>query len=135
MAYCGSSMSNLAPEVRRTPSCSMRESHTKETSCGDRMMSHGKHSYGHGGQGGYGGYGGNWGWALIWFLIIFFVAWFVLWAVRPEAVQKKDSRGHCVGDIDGGKVLVGALLIALVVCIIVWLVWWAVGCGNGGYGF
>lgn len=126
MPSCGASLRHLSPE-HRGASCSMKESHSKEVSCGEDVH-HKKHNdHRDGRDGGYGGSWGGMGWGLlVWFFILFLLAWFVLWAVRPESAQKKDSKGYATGEVDGGKILVGALLIALIVIFVVAIVFWAV---------
>jgi hypothetical protein len=42
-------------------------------------------------------------------------------------VQEKDEHGHATGEIDLGKVLVGAIIVGLIVCFVVWIFNWACG--------
>ena len=59
---------------------------------------------------------------IIWYVIIALITWFVLYAAKPKWVQKKDPQtGVATGEVDAGKALVSALLIALIIMVIIYL--------------
>lgn len=99
---------------------------------------------GHGGSGGYGGYGGYWAWGFLLFIILVIIIWVILWVTCPEFIRKdhgdcdddhdrfdKDGKKCC--DVDGGKALLAAIIIALIICFIIFIIAAAWG-GWGGYG-
>lgn len=54
---------------------------------------------------------------LVWFFIIFIVIWLVLFAIKPECL--------CTGkknELDTGKTVLAAFVIALVIIIIIWVI-------------
>ena len=70
----------------------------------------------------YAGYGGykmknSAGTLIVWFIIIFVVAAIALYALKPTFVLKKD----CL-DVDNGKVLLSAFIIALFIVLLIWII-------------
>lgn len=63
------------------------------------------------------GMAGSVGALIVWFVVVFILAWLVLYALKPSIVMKRGGR-----EVDTGKVLLGAAIIALVVIIITWLI-------------
>lgn len=76
---------------------------------------------------GYGGMaaGGIFGW-----IILTVIIWLVIVAVKPEWAQKKDCRNKCNGEVDYGRALLGAIVIAFIICLIVWVIAAAAGYGR-----
>lgn len=74
---------------------------------------------------------GNWVGYLFWFVIIAIIVWFLLFSLKPDFVQKKDENGNPTGEVDHGRVLLSAIIIALIICFIIWIFQW--GCGYNGY--
>lgn len=69
------------------------------------------------------GKGGSWFLNLvIWFIIIAVIIWFILVSTKPTWVQKYDENGVATGEVDQGKALLWAVIIALIVVVIIWLV-------------
>jgi hypothetical protein len=64
----------------------------------------------------------NWGWCnlLLWFVVIAIIAFIIIWAVKPSWALNKDANGECTEELNGGKVLIAALLIALVIVLIIY---------------
>jgi hypothetical protein len=58
---------------------------------------------------------------ILWFVIVAVIAWIILWIWKPVIVQQMVN-GQPTGTPDGGKTLIGAIIIALIVVIIIWLV-------------
>lgn len=65
---------------------------------------------------------GNWWSVLLVFIIVFIVAWFLLYSLRPTAVLNTDANGVVIlpPTVNGGKVVVFAIVIALIFCLLVW---------------
>lgn len=63
------------------------------------------------------------GWAslVLWFIIVAVIAWFVLYSLRPTWVQQRGADGLPTGQVDAGRVLLAAIVIALIIVLIVWL--------------
>ena len=58
---------------------------------------------------------------VLWFIIIAVIAWFILWLTKPAAVQTRTPDGTLTGQVDAGKVLVAAIVIALIIVVLIWL--------------
>ena len=69
-------------------------------------------------------YGNGWWFYLFWFLIVGIIVWFLLFALKPDFVLKTDEDDHETGEIDQGKVLLWAVIIALIVVFLVWIFQW-----------
>jgi hypothetical protein len=63
----------------------------------------------------------GWGTYVLWFIIIAVIAWFILYSLRPTWVQQ-ETNGSPNGQVDAGKVLLWAIVIALIVVLLVWLI-------------
>lgn len=70
------------------------------------------------------GYSSGWWFYLFWFLIVGIIVWFLLFSLKPDFVQKTDSEGEETGEVDQGKVLLWAVIIALIVVFLVWVFRW-----------
>lgn len=80
---------------------------------------------------------------LVWFLVIFAITWLILFLLKPKWIMKDckkhdDPHGHG-GDghgkkhheeIDTGKLILAAILIALGVVILLWLIKFALNWGK-----
>ena len=66
----------------------------------------------------------NWGWwsVILVFIIVFIIAWFLLYSLKPNAVLNTDADGNILlpPTVNGGKVVIFAIIIALVVCLLLW---------------
>ncbi len=78
-------------------------------------------------------HGRGWWFYLFWFLVVGIITWFLLFALRPDFVLKCDdkrskSRSECRRDdeVDQGKVLLWAVVIALIAVFLLWLFQWGV---------
>ena len=58
----------------------------------------------------------NWGAFILWFIIIAVIVWLILYSLKPGWVLNPD------GTVNGGKVLVSAIIIALIIIFIIWLI-------------
>ena len=76
---------------------------------------------------------GNWIWFLVWFFVIAIIVYFIVYALKPEFAQYKNERGEPNGEIDPGKVLFTAIIVAIVIIIIAWIFLWACGGRYGRY--
>ena len=56
---------------------------------------------------------------ILWFFIIAVIVWFILWLTKPTAVQYKNAAGEPTGQVDAGKVLIGAIVISLIIVILI----------------
>lgn len=65
--------------------------------------------------------GNNWWFYLFWFLVIGIVVWFLLFALKPDFVQKERHDGSPNGEVDQGKVLLWAVVIALIAIFLIWI--------------
>lgn len=74
--------------------------------------------------------GNGWWFYLFWFLIIGIIVWFLLFALKPDFVQKDDDDYNYTGEVDQGKVLLWAVIIALIAVFLIWIFQWGM---NGGY--
>jgi heme/copper-type cytochrome/quinol oxidase subunit 2 len=70
------------------------------------------------------GYGNNWWFYLFWFLVIGIIVWFLLFALKPDFVQKDDDDYNPTGEVDQGKVLLWAVIIALIAIFLIWIFHW-----------
>lgn len=68
--------------------------------------------------------GNGWWFFLFWFLIVGIIVWFLLFALKPDFVQFTDEDDNVTGEVDQGKVLLWAVIIALVVIFLVWVFQW-----------
>nr|QBK90385.1 MAG: membrane protein [Pithovirus LCPAC103] len=129
-----------APKVEKEKCCDPEpcapkvEAHThcdKDMSCDDDCDK--KHHHGHGkddsGGKAEGRYNGSYGrgghWFLnlvIWFIIIAVIVWFILVSTKPTWVQKTDENGITTGEVDQGRALLWAVIIALIIVVVIWLV-------------
>ena len=67
------------------------------------------------------GYGGYFAWAILWFIILTVIIWLVLVAANPKWIQKNDYYGKCNGEVDNGKAILWAIVIAFLILIFVWI--------------
>jgi hypothetical protein len=82
------------------------------------------------------GWGGA-GALIVWFLVIFAITWLVLWLLKPSWILKTCKNGnggngngnghdgsgkHHNKEVDTGKIILAAILIALGIVIIIWLI-------------
>lgn len=63
----------------------------------------------------------NWWFYLFWFLVVGLIFWFLLFALKPDFVQKDDHDGNPTGEVDQGKVLLWAVIIALIAVFLMWI--------------
>ena len=68
--------------------------------------------------------GNGWWFYLFWFLIIGIIVWFLLFALKPDFVQKDDDDHNSTGEVDQGKVLLWAVIIALIAIFLIWIFQW-----------
>ena len=68
--------------------------------------------------------GNNWWFYLFWFLVIGVVVWFLLFALKPDFVQKEDEDFNHTGEVDQGRVLLWAVIIALIAVFLIWIFQW-----------
>ena len=73
------------------------------------------------------GTGNGWWFYLFWFLIVGIIVWFLLFALKPDFVQKNDDNRDCTGEVDQGKVLLWAVIIALIAIFLIWIFHWGYG--------
>lgn len=66
---------------------------------------------------------------IFWFFIIAIITWFILFILKPSFIQTKDVNGNVTGDINNGKLLVTAIIVAIIIIIILALFAW----GTKGY--
>lgn len=67
------------------------------------------------------GYGGACGW-FIGLLVLVIIVWFILYALNPCWLQEKDKDGEYTGCVNGGRLLLGAIVIALVILFFLFLI-------------
>ncbi len=82
----------------------------------------------------------NYASGLLWFIIIWIFIVLILWATKPKFIRRKD-KGHGKNDdhgdhhdkhqVDLGKAVLWAFIIALIIILIFWVFLYA---GTGGYG-
>lgn len=76
------------------------------------------HSYGWG--------SGFWSFFIFWIVIAIIVALF-LYIIQPDYVLNKDANGNVIpGDINAGRLILSAIVIALILAFILYLIWVAV---------
>ena len=68
------------------------------------------------------GYG--WWFYLFWFLVVGIIVWFLLFALKPDFVQKTNKHDDPTGEVDQGKVLGTAIVVALVITFLIWVFQW-----------
>lgn len=70
------------------------------------------------------GYGMGWGVgaAILWFIVIVVIVWFLLWVFKPVCLQLVGVDGRPTGQVDAGRVLVAAIVIAIIILVIAWLI-------------
>lgn len=68
--------------------------------------------------------GNGWWFFLFWFLIVGLIVWFLLFALKPDFVQFTDEDDNVTNEVDQGKVLLWAVIIALVIIFLVWVFQW-----------
>lgn len=66
----------------------------------------------------------DWWFFLFWFLVIGVIVWFLLFALKPDFVQKEDNNDNVTGEVDQGKVLLWAVIIALIAIFLCWIFQW-----------
>ena len=132
-------LSSLAPDSENTRRAKMKNCDRKyvpdcetkcEPKCDDAVFDdqHYEHdSYGYGGYG-----GGYWAWYILIFIIIVVIVWLILSAFRPTWVQTTDENGDPTGELDAGKSILWAIIIALGICILLWILF---ALAWGGYGY
>lgn len=119
-AYC-------APKVEKERHCEPCEPEAKpekHTHCGKNMSCDDCDGKGHEGRyhGSY-GRGGHWFLNLvIWFIIITVIVWFILVSTKPTWVQKRDDNGVTTGEVDQGRAILWAVIIALIITAVIWVV-------------
>ena len=121
-AYC-------APKVEKEKNCEpcdpepKPEKHThcgKNMSCDDDCDT--KADDGDRYHGSY-GRGGHWFLNLvIWFIIVAVIVWFILVSTKPTWVQKTDDNGVATGEVDQGRAILWAVIIALIITCVIWVV-------------
>ena len=72
-----------------------------------------------GGHYGYGYGGGSLTW-LLWFIVFVIIIWLIIFAVKPTWAQKCDEHGHKTGEVDAGRALLWAIVIAIIICVFIW---------------
>lgn len=75
-------------------------------------------------------YRSGWWFYLFWFLIIGIIVWFLLFSLNPDFVQKTECDDEPTGEVDNGKVLLWAVIIALIAVFLVWVFRWGYGAGH-----
>src|SRR4029077_17240023 len=75
-----------------------------------------------------GGYGiGGAGALIIWFIVIFVIAWLILYAIKPRWLLRDhdgnntSTNGWDNCQVDTGRIVVAAILIALIIVILIFL--------------
>src|SRR5680860_23819 len=58
---------------------------------------------------------GNWWYLFWWFIIIAIVIWLILILTVPEFVQQVDEDGNPTGEVDQGKAILSAIIIAIII--------------------
>lgn len=67
------------------------------------------------------GNAGTWGQFIIWFIIITVIIWFILYSVKPDFIRRTTPDGTVTEEIDNGRALVWAIVIALIIVILIGL--------------
>lgn len=70
----------------------------------------------------------GWWFFLFWFLVIGIIVWFLLFALNPDFVQETDHRDQPTGELDQGKALLWAVIIALIAIFLIWIFRWGYDC-------
>ena len=94
-------------DLSQKPISSLAKEHLNECARNDHHGHHARHN--------------NWWFYLFWFLVIGVIAWFLLFALKPDFVQKKDKRDNVTGEVDQGKVLTWAVVLAVAAVVLIWL--------------
>jgi len=64
---------------------------------------------------------GNWWYLFWWFVIIAVIVWLILVLTCPEWIQQCDCDGNPNGEIDQGKAVLYAVIIAIIISVLIWL--------------
>ena len=93
----------------------------------------------------YDSYGNTWAWAFLCFIILVIIVWIILWVTCPDFLRKDrdcddrhdhhdrhDDDNKCC-DVDGGKTLLCAIVIALIILVIIWVIYAAYAGWGGQY--
>jgi hypothetical protein len=77
--------------------------------CDMEMKHHDHHEHGYGYS--------SIGWAVLWFIIIAVIVWLIVYSLRPTWALNED------GELDTGKVLLAAIVIALIIVIVLYIIY------------
>lgn len=66
---------------------------------------------------------------VVWFIIIVILIWLILVAIKPDFFMKTDQNGDKTDEVDHGRILVTAVIIAIIICL---LIWFLKSCSWGG---
>ncbi len=72
------------------------------------------------------GYGNVWGWGFLGFIFLVVIIWVILFFVKPDFILRKDEfNSDCHNsdsrdcDVDGGRALLWAIVIAIIILILI----------------